>query len=179
MMKLAKSLVLGLTLSAALATSAYADKSVLTPAEIKTLATVATIDNSEILISVVALNKTNNSGVTNLAQMMVTQHGSNLTQVLGMPKNSAPLAFALSHGTAEKLVLDTNKDLTNLGALQGDQFDHAYVDAMVSGHATALHLIDTQLMKTATSADMKKFMTDTRAAVVNHLNAAKALQEKM
>ena len=182
-MKLAR-IMLGMALGFAVVTApAYADHAAnpaaaLTAAEQSTLATVATIDVAEILVSEVALNKKNNSGVTDLANMMVEQHGSNLTQILTMVGN-AHAKLPLGEGEAAKLAADGKKGLVTLGALQGDEFDKAYANAMVTGHEGALKLIDTKLMKTAKSEEMKKFMTDTRAVVAEHLEHAKKLQEAL
>ena len=178
-MKLSKSVLLGLSFGTIFSvTSVYAENMKMTATEINTLATVAMINKSEIIISEVATNKTHDAGVTDLAHMMITDHSASLTKIVSFDQNPRALSLALSHGTAEKLLLQSNNDLTKLGALQDDQFNHAYVDAMVAGHTAALHLIDTQLMKTAHSDEMKKFMIDTRAMVADHLEHAKALQKK-
>lgn len=147
----------------------------MTSAEIGSLATVATIDKNEILIAVVALNKQLNSDVTDFAKMMIDQHGGNLTQILAMINDAQPL----TGGEADKLAADGKQGLMKLGAMKGDVFATAYVNAMVKGHEAALNLIDTRLMKTATSDNVKKFLTDTRAAVATHLEHAKKLQDKM
>jgi putative membrane protein len=140
---------------------------------------VATIDKNEIIVSEVAANKTNDTDVANLAKMMIVQHGSNLAQILSLSNNPRALAVALSSGIAGKMLLEGNSELATLGILQGKQFDQAYANAMVTGHEAVLHLIDTQLMKTATTEEIKKFLTDTRAVVVQHLDQAKALQKKL
>ncbi|OGT30818.1 MAG: hypothetical protein A3E87_07565 [Gammaproteobacteria bacterium RIFCSPHIGHO2_12_FULL_35_23] len=113
------------------------------------------------------------------AKMMITQHSNNLTQILSMANNPNALAIALSNGSANGLLSQGNEGLTTLGALQGSLFDQAYVNAMVTGHKDALNLIDTKLMKTASSAEMKQFLTSTRAVVVQHLEHAQALQQKI
>lgn len=149
----------------------------LTSAEIGDLASIATIDKNEILLSVVASNKKVNSDVADLANMMINQHGNNLTQILEMVKNLH--ISSLKGGDAEKLMTEGKKELMALGALEGNQFATAYVDAMVKGHQAALDLIDQHLMKNAKSETVKKFLTDTRAVVAQHLEHAKELQEKM
>lgn len=171
-------LSLTIIMTPAYAENAAANTAKLTTAEQSTLATIATIDATEILVSEVALNKKNNSDVTDLAKMMVDQHGSNLTQILTMAGDSHA-KLPLSDGEAAKLTANGKKDMMALGALQGEQFDKAYANAMVTGHEGVLKLIDTKLMKTAKSEEMKKFMTDTRAAVAEHLEHAKKVQEAL
>lgn len=149
----------------------------LTSAEIGTLATIAAIDKSEILVSVVASNKKASSGVEDFAKMMINMHGDNLTQILQMA--STLHGLPLKGGESDAIKADNTKLMDKLGGLDGDQFDKAYVDAMVTGHQGALNLIDTKLMKTAKTDEMKKFVADTRAVVVQHLEDAKKLQSQM
>lgn len=149
--------------------------STLTSAEIGSLATIAAVDKNEALIAIVALNKKLSSDVNDFANMMIDQHGSNLTQILAMINDTHPL----TGGDSDKLTAEGKKALMKLGAMNGDAFATAYVNAMVKGHEAVLHMIDTQLMKTATTEEVKKFLTDTRAAVATHLEHAKKLQDKM
>lgn len=181
-MRSSKSIMLGITLIGMLAANPLFAKSTestkkITPAEIGTLATIAAIDKNEILVSVVAVNKKTDAGVTDFAKMMIDQHGSNLTQILEMANKMH--AIPLMGGEAKTLTLDGKKAMVKLGGLEGNQFDKAYVNAMVKGHQAALNLIDHQLMKTAKSQKIKQFLTDTRAVVAEHLEHAKKLQETM
>jgi putative membrane protein len=169
-----KSLMLSTTLAMLITSPLYATSS-LTSAEIGTLATVAAIDKNEILVSVVATNKKTDAGVADFAKMMIDQHGSNLTQILEMAHNLH--ASSLAGSEAESISAQGKKDIMTLGALQGSEFDRAYVNAMVKGHQGALDLINNKLMKTAKSEEMKKFLSDTKAAVEHHLEDAKKLQE--
>lgn len=175
-MTFAKSLFSGLVLGAVMISSVYAaSPATLTSAEISTLATVSAVDKNEILLAVIALNKKLSSDVNDFANMMIDQHGNNLTQILALINDAHPLIST----DADKLSADGKKALLKLGAMNGDAFATAYVNAMVQGHTAVLKLIDTQLMKTATTDSVKKFLTDTRAAVATHLEHAKNLQDKM
>lgn len=184
-MNLSKSFMLGTALTISLITTslqAQTDQnnapksSKFTSTEIGTLATVAAIDKNEILLGSVAANK-QNSSVSDFGKMMIEQHGTNLSQILELIKNQN--ITSLTGGEADKLTADGKKALLAIGGLQGDQFNKAYVDAMVKGHIAALNLIDQTLAKTAKSDELKKFLSDTRAAVVEHLDHAKKLQEQM
>jgi putative membrane protein len=115
--------------------------------------------------------------VADFAKMMMDQHGSNLNQILEMA-NKAHIK-ALNGGLSNKLTTEANEDLIKLGGLQGEQFEKAYVDAMVKGHEAALGLIDNKLMKEARTELMKQFLSDTRTVVAHHLESAKKLQESM
>lgn len=172
-----KSFLVGLSLSALVCANAFSATPSFTPAELSTLATIAVIDQNEILVSSVAANKGQDSDTKDFAQLMIKQHSANLTTLLTMTNNSASFTQNLTRGTAGKLNIKGSEGRSTLGALKGQAFDQAYADAMVNGHTAALQLIDTQLMKTAQSAEMKQFLSDTRAAVVKHLEYAKELQK--
>lgn len=175
-MKFSKSLISAILIGAfSVSPSVYAAHMAISSAEIGSLATVAAVDKNEVLLAVVALNKKLNSDVTDFANMMVSQHGENLTQILTLINDAHPL----TGGESDKLTAEGKQAMMKLGAMSGDAFATAYVNAMVKGHEAVLHLIDTQLMKTATSEEVKKFLTDTRAAVQMHLEHAKKLQSKM
>lgn len=177
-MKFSKSLLTTLVIGTLAMSPVYAaDKAsnTMTSAEIGSLATVAAVDKNEILLGVIALNKKLNSDINDFANMMIDQHGSNMTQILSMVNNG----HSLTGGEADKLASDGKKEMMKLGAMNGDAFATAYVDAMVKGHEAVLKMIDDQLMKTAKTEEIKNFLTDTRAAVANHLEHAKKLQEKM
>lgn len=141
------------------------------------LADIAVIDKTEILLAVVAANKKPSSDVMDFAKFMIEQHGSNLTQILEMAHN---LHFnSLSDKESNQLTAQGNEALIELGSLQGKQFDKAYIDAMVKGHQAALDLIDNQLTKEAKTESIKSFLSDTRAAVVHHLDMAKKIQASL
>lgn len=161
----------------AFAESANAKVMGITSDEINVLADIAAINKTEILLATIASNKQTSSDVKDLASLMMNQHGSNLTQLLELA-NSFHLQ-SLSSSESKKLTEEGNQGMMKLGGLQGDQFDKAYVDAMVKGHQAALNLIDNHLMKAAKTESIKKFLSDTRTAVAQHLEHAKKLQENM
>jgi len=164
-------------LNTLLLTPVFAATSTLSSAEVGTLATIAVIDKNEILAGVVANNKNPSSGIADFAKMMIDQHGSNLTQLLEMADQFH--VASLTGGESDQLASQGKVGLAKLAGLSGNDFAKAYVDAMVKGHEAALKLIDTKLMKTAKSEEIKKFVTDTRSAVVDHLDHAKKLQQEM
>lgn len=142
--------------------------------EVSTLADIATIDKNEILLAIIASNKQAHSKVVDFAKLMIEQHGSNLSQLLEIANQFN--VMSLTGNESSKLAAQGNEEMMKLSKLQGDQFDRAYVDAMVTGHEAALKLIDNHLMKTAKTESIKKFLSDTRSAVVSHLDKAKKLQ---
>ena len=176
-MKISKLVKLSAIVAVVMSTNSYSADETLTSAEIGTLATVAAIDKGEILVSAVAENKKAPNLVDDYAKMMITQHGNNLAQILEMAGKFN--VSELTGGDSDKLTDQNKADLMKLGALEGSKFNAEYADAMVSGHEAALKLIDDDLMKTAENKQVKKFLTETRAAVVEHLKHAKKLQSHL
>ncbi|MBI2786320.1 MAG: DUF4142 domain-containing protein, partial [Legionella longbeachae] len=86
---------------------------------------------------------------------------------------------SLSGNQSKKLTTEGNAEMMKLGSLQGEQFDKAYIEGMVKGHQAALALIDNELMKKAKTESIKNFLTNTRDAVVHHLDKAKKLEESL
>lgn len=178
-MNVLKSALLGISLTL-LSLNTYAQDQTtqsINSAEKSSLASIAAIDKNEILISVIAENKKVDSNVTDFARMMISQHGSNLTQVIDLV-NQAKNGL-VSSADAEKLARQGKQEMLKIGALQGNEFAKAYADAMVKGHEEALKLIDDKLMKTAKSDEIKTFLTNTRAAVEKHLEHARKLQSQL
>jgi putative membrane protein len=167
-----------LTLTAVSTVSLAADRdTMLSSDEVSSLATIAAIDQNEILLGVMTLHKHPKHNVKKFAEMMIKQHGQNLTQITELAHQFD--VGELSGGNSEALLADGQKDLLKLGALKGNQYNHAYVDAMVNGHEDALNLIKTKLMDTANTPEVKKFMTATENAVSKHLVDAKKVQKEL
>jgi len=158
-------------------TTVFCATDTITPTEENTLATVAAIDQNEILLASVALHKNVPVNIKQFAQMMISQHGANLTEIM-MLAHQFNLA-TLSSPMAAQFTADGQAALLSLGALTGAEFNQTYVNAMATGHQSALNLIDTQLLKTATDPVLHQFMEATRTAVAMHLAHAKALQANL
>ncbi|HLB56696.1 MAG TPA: DUF4142 domain-containing protein [Coxiellaceae bacterium] len=176
---LAIGIVLATTTMAAttVAATKAAAPSTITKAEISTLATVAAIDKDEILLGVVALNKHAPSYINNFANMMISMHGENLTEIMQLAHQYH--VSSLTNAMSNHFIAAGDKEVITMGGMNGEQFYKAYVNAAVTDHTGALHLIDTKLMQTATTPTIKKFMVATRAVVAMHLEHAKEMQKKI
>ncbi|MDR3478857.1 MAG: DUF4142 domain-containing protein [Gammaproteobacteria bacterium] len=178
-MKSTKLVKLGVSLSVLLVCfSAEAAKSNhASSSDATVIETIVALDKNEILAGVAASHLQSKSSVLDFAYMMIKDHGQNLVDALqlankikALPLNSA-VASNISNKGAEELV--------KLAGLPKDQFDKAYVDAMVIGHEEALKLIDSKLLKETKDQDVVKFLMDTRSAVNTHLEDAKKLQKDL
>jgi len=69
--------------------------------------------------------------------------------------------------------------LADIVLLNGEQFERAYLAAMVKGHTDVLGTIDNELLKAVKNEPLKKHLTETRGHVAAHLEKAKQLQGNM
>jgi putative membrane protein len=138
-------------------------------AERGALGVLNAINEHEIAAGQQALSKNVPDNVAKFAQMMVDEHSKNRDQTNRFGPN-ADDAKAAAQRAKGKTELDT------LAKQSGDAYAKAYVDAMVKGHTEALATLDKDLIPAATDPAVKTHLTDTRAAVAKHLEAAKQLQ---
>ena len=135
------------------------------------LALLIVVDEHEIAAADQALMKNVSGPVLAYAQLMKTDHATNLaaTTRLGGAASTASAVTGL-HDQGEA-------DLEALAAVpDGAAYEKAYVDSMVRGHAEALALIDDILLPAANADNVRQHFTATRATVSRHLEQAKALQ---
>ncbi|HEX2082852.1 MAG TPA: DUF4142 domain-containing protein, partial [Xanthomonadaceae bacterium] len=69
-------------------------------------------------------------------------------------------------------------ELDALAARCDDEYEKAYMDAMVKGHEEALAAIDEKMIPRATRDDVRQHLTDTRKHVEMHLTRAKEIAGK-
>lgn len=134
------------------------------------------VDKGEIATSKEALKKNMNKPVKLYALFLIQQHEGNLeslTQLakeIGLEPTESPQSISMaSHG---------KQDLEKLSALNGVEFEKAFIDAMVKGHQGGLNLIDTKLSKEVHNSQLKNFLINFRAMVADHLQKALVLQKE-
>jgi putative membrane protein len=58
-------------------------------------------------------------------------------------------------------------------------FDATYVAGQIEEHQQVLQLLNSQLIPSATDADLRALLTDARAMVERHIAAAKTIQQSL
>jgi predicted outer membrane protein len=144
------------------------------PGDAEALRVVAAIDRNEIEASDAALAKNVAPNIMDFARMMKKDHGDNLDKTRSL---AARLDAGMSEdsATVTRLRSDGAKDVELLKALDGRDFETAYMRLMVQGHTDALATLK-DLSGKATHADVKAFLRDTQKAVEMHLKHAKREQ---
>lgn len=134
------------------------------------------LNQNEINAANAASKKQINAKVTDFATMMQKDHQKNLDAITDLSKtqNITPM----DNASVNKLKENGEKELTKLSSLDGNQFDNAFIKAMISGHLAALNHIN-QFLKTTKNDALKTYLTDTKQAVQMHLTEAMKVQKEL
>jgi putative membrane protein len=137
------------------------------------LSKLVAIDQNEIKMARTAERKKLSAATLNYARMLRDQHQQNLsdTQKLAHKLTLSPRPTA----EADEIHKKGTTELAQLQPLEGQEFERAFLDAMVKGHQEALDMLD-QGIESAQSPDVKAHLQKTRDAVSTHLSEAKQLQ---
>lgn len=126
---------------------------------------------AEVALGKMVASKTQNAQVKAFAKMMIMDHGKANDELLLIAKKNninLPSAPDADH----KSVADS------LSKLSGDDFDKAYVAAMVDGHHKTLALMNKEA-QTGKDPDLKAFASRTAPVVQKHLDKINAIQSIM
>ncbi len=126
---------------------------------------------AEVMLGNLALQKSTNEEVKQLAQKIVDDHtaANNELKELATTK-SATLPTEVS--AKQKATYD------KLNALSGDGFDKEFVKTMVKDHEKAVSLFQKQ-SESGKDAEVKAFAAKTLPTLQGHLEMAKSLSDKM
>jgi putative membrane protein len=145
-----------------------------TDANVVDVLTVA--NQGEVDYSQIGVDKATNASVKEFAQMMVKDHGAMLDAVksLSTKLNVVPA----SNDKASDRKEESTKDITDLNAKTGKDFDKEFMDEQVDMHQETLDLLN-DLDSRTTNADLKAAIAEAKPKVQAHLDQAKAVKDKM
>jgi putative membrane protein len=165
--------------SAGTSTSTMTDTSTTPPAltDANVAAIVVAANDAEIDLGKLAQSKTKNQQVKSFAKQMETDHTA-------VNKNATDLAGKLhltpeNNDTSNGLESGAKTMRESLEKMDGAAFDKAYVDNEVTYHEGLLATIDNTLLPATQDPELKQLLTDTRPAVVAHLDHARKLQTQL
>lgn len=141
------------------------------------LGLIATANNAEINAGQVAATKGQKPEVKAFGAKMVTDHTAN-NMKLAAVEASTKITRADSDASTQ-LKKDTDQMVDNLKSAKDADFDKSYIDGQVTMHQSLLNDLDNTLIPGAQNADIKAYLTDTRAVVESHLNEAKQIQTSL
>ena len=145
-----------------------------TDANVVDVLTVA--NQGEVDYSQVGAEKATNASVKQFAQLMVKDHSTMLDAVKGLATklNVTPAA----NDKATDLQTETQKDITDLNAKTGKDFDKEFMEEQVDMHQETLDLLN-DLDSRTTNADLKTAIAEAKPKVQAHLDQAKAIKDKL
>lgn len=138
------------------------------------LGMVAAVNDAEIKMSEQARSKNVEGPVREYADMMIAEHTANLEQTRSL-EGSAGVTLD-NAGEVAAMRQKHQGMMDQLGALEGDAYRNAFIDAMVQSHTEALSMLETRLIPAATQDAVRQHLTMTRDAVAKHLERARQLQ---
>ena len=135
---------------------------------------VVTANQVDIDAGKVAVGRGTNAEVKAFGQQMIDAH-------TGVNKLAVELVTKLKvqpedNPTSQALKAGGDKNVASLKALEGAEFDRAYVDHEVAYHQQVLDAVDQTLIPGAKNEELKALLVKVRPAFVAHLEHAKHLQ---
>jgi putative membrane protein len=127
----------------------------------------AQTDMLEANLGQLAATQTSSQGVKDYAQMLVTDHTDDYTQ-LGIVASKDNLVVPKGLDAAH------DKMIAPFKSLKGLAFDHRYIQEMIAGHTKAIQVY-TKEAADAQSADLKAYANQTLPTLQKHLDGAKNL----
>ncbi|KTC65591.1 Predicted outer membrane protein (plasmid) [Legionella adelaidensis] len=141
------------------------------------IAFLITLNKNEVALADLALTKDMNKQDTDYAKMLKKDHTQGLEKTMEVSKKTN--IDAVDTDMVKDLQQKGQQELSSLSSLQGVDFEKAYIDAMVSGHQSALDTINQQFKGHISNGKVKALMEKTKARVKQHLEKAKKLQKKL
>ena len=140
------------------------------------LAILNAINTNDINAASEARTKKMSKGAMDYADMLYNEHTENMNMTLQLA-SSKSITIADNNESSDVIVKGQD-ELNKLKTLEGKDFEYAYIDGMIKGHAEALLTIDSVLMPMATNADVQQHLTETRSRVSMHLEKGRKLRQK-
>lgn len=143
-----------------------------TDANVLDVLTVA--NQGEIDYSQIAAEKASNASVKQFAQKMVKDHGTMLEAVKGLASRLGLTPAA--NDKANDLKEETAKDINDLNAKTGADFDKEFMEEQIDMHQETLDLLN-DLDGRTTNADLKAAIAEAKPKVQAHLDEAKVIKD--
>lgn len=166
------------------------------PTQAEALALLVAVNEHEIAAAEQAREKQADGEVLEYADMMHSDHTANLEATRELagtatdaaddaadPATDTGMGEATDPATESPKLADLRASgeatLERLSALDGDEYEQAYIDAMVQDHQKALDMLDNQLIPAAQDQAVREHLTTTREKIAAHLEQAQTLQSQL
>lgn len=141
-----------------------------TEADAKIIISLVEMNQEEVALSRLAIQRSTHKDVLALAGMLEDAHSSALVELTELARDrDLPLPIVLNNASLEVR--------TELSALKGKEFDMTYCNKMVEGHKRSMVVVEAA-SKDANGADLRDWATGTLPRLREHLMEALACQKK-
>jgi putative membrane protein len=139
------------------------------------LTVLRTVHNAEVAVAEVATQKATRDAVRSFAQRMALEHAAANDQVAAKIGAGGPEDSAVS----SELEAKAETNLKKLEALEGLDFEKAFVADQVALHEELLATIDKRLFPVAVSTEVRALLQSTRNDLTAHLTLARGLVDEL
>lgn len=132
------------------------------------------VNDVEVSIGKVAVDKGQDDSVKKFAAKMVAEHTASNVKITALEaKTKLSRAESDVSKTLEK---NANTAIESLKNAKSSDFDKAYMDNQVTMHQQVLNTLDQNLIPSVQNTDLKSFLQSTRDQIASHLKEAQDIQ---
>ena len=144
------------------------------PSDAQIVGIVLAADSIDIDYAKLAMSKSHNKQVTRFAEQMITDHSSVSKEVTGL---ASKLNVSPEDGeTSNSLKTQAQQMMQKLQALNGKEFDKAYIDNEVAYHQAVINATKTVLVPSAQNPELKSALEGAEPLFDGHLQHAERVQ---
>lgn len=137
---------------------------------------LVTANQGEVEYSQIAVERATNPQVKEYAQTMVRDHGALVEKLNGLASQLG--VTPAPNDRTNDLREENQKDMTDLSAKGGEDFDDEFIEEQIDMHQEMLDLLD-DLDNRTTNAEVKAHIAQVRPNVQAHLDRAKQIKDNM
>lgn len=121
-----------------------------------------------------AMSQARSADVRNLANTIIGDRATSNAQLMALVQKGN--ITITENDRSRDCTAQANDRLKSLREKKGNDFDKAYVDAVIAQSKKALEAIDTKLLPNAKNADLAQHIRDLRPRIAQHLMQAQQIQ---
>lgn len=143
------------------------------------LALVMAVDQHEIAAAEQARGKELSAEAADYADTLFEDHSRNLeaTRALISQAGATDNVPGADDPMVEQMREKHSDERERLGQLDGNEYERAWIEAMVAGHTEALDTLDNQLIPSADEDELRDHLQASRQAIARHLETAQGLRD--
>ncbi|HEX2250829.1 MAG TPA: DUF4142 domain-containing protein [Gemmatimonadales bacterium] len=134
-------------------------------------------NTTEIQLSNLATRKASAPGVKQIAQKLATDHTRNREQLRALAKQLKVNLVPAQGGSVS--AADSVAMPSDLEGKSGAEFDRAFIEHEIEDHQTNIQRIETQLLPTAESQQIKEYLGKTLTEMKGHLASLQQVRQQL